>query len=177
MPARTVVLESLSKWSGEGHEVMQPGDYTQLTGRAGRRGIDPVGYGVVLHTPFVPFSQVTQVASAGSHPLRSSFRPTYNMAANLAANYPKDRAIELLSASFGQYQRQEDRSAAITKLAELEERLADEEAKASMRAGLGVRVSGIGQIGCASSARTSWWARCTRATSSTLRVDPVRAGT
>ena len=135
MPARTVVLESLSKWSGEGHEVMQPGDYTQLTGRAGRRGIDPVGYGVVLHTPFVPFSQVTQVASAGSHPLRSSFRPTYNMAANLAANYSKDRALELLSASFGQYQRQEDRSAAITKLAELEERLADEEAKAQCELG------------------------------------------
>ena len=131
MPARTVVLESLSKWSGEGHEIMQPGDYTQLTGRAGRRGIDEVGYGVVLHTPFVPFSQVTQVASAGSHPLRSSFRPTYNMAANLAANYSKERAIELLSASFGQYQRQEDRSAAIAQLAQLEERLGAEEAKAA----------------------------------------------
>ena len=129
MPARTVVLESLSKWSGEGHEIMQPGDYTQLTGRAGRRGIDYVGYGVVLHTPFVPFSQVTQVAAAGSHPLKSSFRPTYNMAANLAANYSKDRAIELLSASFGQYQRQEDRSAAVAKRADLEDRLAEQETK------------------------------------------------
>ena len=130
MPARTVVLESLSKWSGEGHEIMQPGDYTQLTGRAGRRGIDHVGYGVVLHTPFVPFSQVTQVAAAGSHPLKSSFRPTYNMAANLAANYSQERAIELLSASFGQYQRQEDRSATVAKLTELEKRLAEEESKA-----------------------------------------------
>lgn len=135
MPARTVVLESLSKWTGEGHEIMQPGDYTQLTGRAGRRGIDEVGYGVVLHTPFVPFSQVTQVAAAGSHPLRSSFRPTYNMAANLAANYSKDRAIELLSASFGQYQRQEDRTAAVAKLGELERRLAEEEAKAECELG------------------------------------------
>jgi ATP-dependent RNA helicase HelY len=131
MPARTVVLESLSKWSGEGHEIMQPGDYTQLTGRAGRRGIDEVGYGVVLHTPFVPFAQVTQVAAAGSHPLRSSFRPTYNMAANLAANYSKERAIQLLSASFGQYQRQEDRSAAVAQLAVLEERLRVEETKAA----------------------------------------------
>ena len=135
MPARTVVLESLSKWSGEGHEIMQPGDYTQLTGRAGRRGIDEVGYGVVLHTPFVPFSQVTQVAAAGSHPLKSSFRPTYNMAANLAANYSRDRAIELLSASFGQYQRQEDRSAAMARLAELEKHLVEEEAKAACELG------------------------------------------
>lgn len=54
MPARTVVLESLSKWSGEGHELMSPGDYTQLTGRAGRRGIDVAGVGVVLHSPFIP---------------------------------------------------------------------------------------------------------------------------
>lgn len=130
MPARTVVLESLSKWAGEGHETMQPGDYTQLTGRAGRRGIDTVGYGVVLHSPFVQFSRVVEVASTGSHPLRSSFRPTYNMAANLVANYPEPRAEELLAASFAQYQRQEDRSAALVQLGQLEERLLQEEAKA-----------------------------------------------
>jgi ATP-dependent RNA helicase HelY len=135
MPARTVVLESLSKWSGDGHEVMPPGDYTQLTGRAGRRGIDVVGYGVVLHSPFVPFSQVTEVAAAGSHPLRSSFRPTYNMAVNLAANYPRDRAVALLSASFAQFQRQEDRSAAVAQLGLLEERLAQEQARAQCELG------------------------------------------
>jgi ATP-dependent RNA helicase HelY len=130
MPARTVVLESLSKWSGDGHEIMPPGDYTQLTGRAGRRGIDVVGYGVVLHTPLVSFSQVTEVAAAGSHPLRSSFRPTYNMAANLAANYPRERALTLLAASFAQYQREEDRSAAVAQMAILEERLVEEETQA-----------------------------------------------
>lgn len=135
MPARTVVLESLSKWSGEGHEIMSPGDYTQLTGRAGRRGIDVVGYGVVLHSPFVGFAQVTEVAAAGSHPLRSSFRPTYNMAANLAANYPRDRAEALLSASFAQFQRNEDRSAAINQLAILEVRLVEEETRATCERG------------------------------------------
>ncbi|MGQ0848790.1 MAG: DEAD/DEAH box helicase [Actinomycetota bacterium] len=135
MPARTVVLESLSKWSGDGPEVMQPGDYTQLTGRAGRRGIDTFGYGVVLHSPFVPFGQVTAVAAAGSHPLRSSFRPTYNMAANLAANYPRQRALDLLSSSFGQFQRQEDRAAALTRLDQLEERLSEEEVKATCELG------------------------------------------
>ncbi|HSL26303.1 MAG TPA: DEAD/DEAH box helicase [Acidimicrobiia bacterium] len=135
MPARTVVLESLSKWTGEGHEIMPPGDYTQLTGRAGRRGIDVVGYGVVLHSPFVPFSQVTAVAAAGSHPLRSSFRATYNMAANLAANYDRETAEQLLAASFGQFQRQEDRSAAVQLLADLEGRLDEEEARAKCELG------------------------------------------
>lgn len=130
MPARTVVLESLSKFNGETHELMQPGDYTQLTGRAGRRGIDHEGFGVVLHSPYVSLAQVTQIASIGSHPLRSSFRPTYNMAANLVANYARPRALELLSASFAQYQRQEDRRQADEAVRQLEKRLLEEESQA-----------------------------------------------
>ncbi len=105
MPAKTVVLESLSKFTGESHEILRPGDYTQLTGRAGRRGIDVQGYGIVLHSGFVEFGRVAEIASAGAHALRSSFRPSYNMAANLVANYPQDRAERLLNASFGQFQR------------------------------------------------------------------------
>ena len=84
------------------------GDYTQLTGRAGRRGIDTQGFGVVLHSPFVRFRQVTEIASIGAHELRSSFRPTYNMTANLIANYPRDEAETLLEASFAAFQRSED---------------------------------------------------------------------
>ena len=103
MPARAVVLESLTKFGGEGHELLQPGDYTQLTGRAGRRGIDPLGTAVVLHSPYLPFERVAAIAATGSHPLRSSFRPTYNMAANLVAAYPRERAEKLLNASFAQF--------------------------------------------------------------------------
>ena len=89
MPARAVVLESLSKFNGESHEIMQPGDYTQLTGRAGRRGIDTLGTAVVLHRFDLPFERVAAIAAEGSHPLVSSFQPTYNMAANLIANYSR----------------------------------------------------------------------------------------
>ena len=104
MPARTVVLDKLSKYTGDGHELMLPGEFTQLTGRAGRRGIDTIGHGIVLHSPYVPFERVTAIATTGSHPLRSSFRPTYNMVVNLIANYEQDRAEELLRASFAQFQ-------------------------------------------------------------------------
>lgn len=104
MPARTVVLDKLSKYTGEGHELLLPGEYTQLTGRAGRRGIDTIGHGIVLHSPYVPFERVTSIASTGSHPLSSSFRPTYNMVANLIANYERKKAEELLRASFAQFQ-------------------------------------------------------------------------
>ena len=104
MPARTVVLESLTKFTGETHEALEPGDYTQLTGRAGRRGIDTEGFGVALYSRYVPFHEVAKAAGSGAHPLVSSFRVTYNMVANLVANYPAERASDLLSASFANYQ-------------------------------------------------------------------------
>ena len=104
MPARTVVLDRLTKYTGEGHEPLTPGEFTQLTGRAGRRGIDVVGHGVVLHSSSVPLKQVEGIAAWGSHPLRSSFRPTYNMVVNLMANYGRRRSERLLRASFAQFQ-------------------------------------------------------------------------
>jgi ATP-dependent RNA helicase HelY len=104
MPARTVVIEKLSKFTGERHEFLTAGDYTQLTGRAGRRGLDPVGYAVVLWSPFVPFDQVASLASSRSFRLTSAFRPTYNMAANLVQRYEPADARHLLNLSFAQYQ-------------------------------------------------------------------------
>jgi ATP-dependent RNA helicase HelY len=103
MPARSVVIEKLSKFTGERHEFLTPGEYTQLTGRAGRRGIDDVGYAVVLWSPYVPFDQVAGLASTRTYALRSSFRPTYNMACNLVRRYPPDAAHHLLNLSFAQY--------------------------------------------------------------------------
>ncbi len=104
MPARTVVIENLSKFTGERHEFLTAGEYTQLTGRAGRRGIDPVGYAIVLWSPFVPFEQVASLASSRAFRLTSAFRPTYNMAANLVARCAPAEAHHLLNLSFAQYQ-------------------------------------------------------------------------
>ncbi len=103
MPARSVVIEKLTKFTGETHEKLTPGEYTQLTGRAGRRGIDDVGYGIVLWSPFVPFDQVASLVSTRSYELTSAFRPTYNMAANLVRRYQPDEAHHLLNLSFAQY--------------------------------------------------------------------------
>jgi ATP-dependent RNA helicase HelY len=108
MPARTVVIEKLTKYSGERHEFLTPGEYTQLTGRAGRRGIDDVGFAVVLWSPFVPFDQVAALAGTRTYALTSSFRPTYNMAANLVRRYPPDVAHHLLNLSFAQYRADSD---------------------------------------------------------------------
>ncbi len=104
MPARTVVIEKLTKFTGERHESLTPGEYTQLTGRAGRRGIDEIGRAVVLWSPFVSFEDVASLASSKTFFLRSAFRPTYNMAANLVRRYGEDDAYRLLNRSFAQYQ-------------------------------------------------------------------------
>ncbi|MDQ6927709.1 MAG: DEAD/DEAH box helicase [Actinomycetota bacterium] len=108
MPARTVVIEKLSKFTGERHEFLTPGEYTQLTGRAGRRGIDELGNAVVLWSPYVPFDQVAGLASTRTYALSSSFHPTYNMAANLVRRYAPDAAHHLLNLSFAQYRADRD---------------------------------------------------------------------
>ena len=104
MPARSVVIERLTKFTGERREMLTPGEYTQLTGRAGRRGIDDLGFAVVLWSPFVPFEQVAALASSRTYALRSAFRPTYNMAANLVRRYEPEQAHHLLNLSFAQFQ-------------------------------------------------------------------------
>ncbi len=104
MPARSVVIERLTKFTGERREMLTPGEYTQLTGRAGRRGIDDLGFAAVLWSPFVPFEQVAALASSRTYALRSAFRPTYNMAANLVRRYEPAQAHHLLNLSFAQFQ-------------------------------------------------------------------------
>jgi ATP-dependent RNA helicase HelY len=135
MPAKSVVIENLSKFNGESHQLLQSGDYTQLTGRAGRRGIDVEGFGVVLHSPFVKFRQVTEIASAGAHELKSSFRPTYNMTANLVANYEEGEAKELLEASFAAFQREDSRAETGDRIEALAHQLAKEEEEARCERG------------------------------------------
>ena len=103
MPARSVVIEDLWKFQGERHELLTPGEYTQLTGRAGRRGIDELGHAVVLVQRNVAFERVASLASTRTYELTSSFRPSYNMAVNLVRNYTRDEAHHLLNSSFAQF--------------------------------------------------------------------------
>ena len=107
MPARTVVLERLVKFNGEEHVPLTPGEYTQLTGRAGRRGIDVEGHAVVLWHPGESTSEPVEVAGLAStrtFPLRSSFAPSYNMTINLVNRVGPEQAHRLLEQSFAQYQ-------------------------------------------------------------------------
>jgi ATP-dependent RNA helicase HelY len=110
MPARSVVLERLTKFNGETHADITPGEYTQLTGRAGRRGIDVEGHAIVVWHPELDPGRVAGLASTRTYPLRSSFRPSYNMAVNLVGQMGRAAARDLLESSFAQFQA--DRSVA-----------------------------------------------------------------
>ena len=104
MPARSVVLDRLVKWDGSAHVEITAGEYTQLTGRAGRRGIDVEGHAVVVDNGRLDPTALAGLASRRTYPLRSSFRPTYNMAVNLVAQVGRERAREVLETSFAQFQ-------------------------------------------------------------------------
>jgi ATP-dependent RNA helicase HelY len=123
MPARTVVIERLDKWNGDAHVLLTPGEYTQLTGRAGRRGIDRVGHAVVLFQRDLDFKTVAGLVGTRSYPLRSSFAPSYNMAVNLLRQHDVHQAETLLGASFAQFQADRETAHLGKRLVEVEEGL------------------------------------------------------
>ncbi|GGA56322.1 helicase [Pseudoclavibacter endophyticus] len=104
MPARTVVLERLDKFNGESRVQITPGEFTQLTGRAGRRGIDVEGHAVVQWREGLHPQGIASLASRRSYPLNSSFRPSYNMTVNLLDRFGRERSRTVLESSFAQFQ-------------------------------------------------------------------------
>ncbi len=104
MPARSVVIERFTKYGGSGRAMLTSGEYLQLTGRAGRRGLDEEGHAVVAWSNEVPFAEAARVAAAPPPDLRSAFRPTYNLAINLVSRFDRATAEQVLERSFAQWQ-------------------------------------------------------------------------
>jgi superfamily II RNA helicase len=99
-----VVVERFAKFRGADTSALTSGEYQQLTGRAGRRGIDTRGHALVLWSPSTPFGLVARTAIAPPPELVSSFHPTYNLAVNLVRRWSRDESHGLLAASYGQWQ-------------------------------------------------------------------------
>lgn len=104
MPARSVVIDSVSKFVGTGHESIRPSDFAQLSGRAGRRGLDDNGFVIVQWSPRSRLDHVVALAQSRNFTLRSSFRPTSNMIANLAARSTRDNALLVFAKSLVRFQ-------------------------------------------------------------------------
>jgi ATP-dependent RNA helicase HelY len=125
MPARACVVSSFTKFDGTGFHSLTAGELTQLMGRAGRRGIDPVGHGVILKEADVDVRDIYDAAIGGEMSVDSKFAPTYTMVLSLLRTRTVERAEELLDKSFGQYQNVQRADHWSEKRGNLEERLAD----------------------------------------------------
>jgi len=104
MPARSVVLERFTKYSDNGRQFLTSGEFAQMTGRAGRRGLDDEGHAIVCFAPEVSLFDIGRVALAPPSDLHSSFRPTYNFTSNLVNHFPQETALEVVQRSFAQFE-------------------------------------------------------------------------
>ncbi|MEM9511313.1 MAG: DEAD/DEAH box helicase [Cyanobacteria bacterium P01_E01_bin.48] len=103
MPARTTAISSLSKRTDNGHRLLTASEFLQMSGRAGRRGKDTIGYVVTMQTPFEGAREAAYLATSEADPLVSQFTPSYGMVLNLLQKHALETARELVERSFGQY--------------------------------------------------------------------------
>jgi len=103
MPARTTVISSISKRTDRGHRLLNASEFLQMSGRAGRRGMDEIGYVVTVQTPFEGAKEAAHLATSTADPLVSQFAPSYGMVMNLLQTHSLDQARDLVERSFGQY--------------------------------------------------------------------------
>lgn len=103
MPARSTVISAVSKRTDSGHRMLTPSEFLQMSGRAGRRGMDEIGYVTVVGTAFQSPEEVADLVTSDANPLESRFSPTYSMVLNLLQRFSLDEAKELILKSFGYY--------------------------------------------------------------------------
>ena len=110
MPARTVGFLGLRKYDGYQHRSLHPGEFFQCAGRAGRRGMDSVGYVVAL-VPRVmhELKAYNSLLTRGVDPIISSFSLSYNTVINLVENHSPEEREVILRSSFDYYIRRKEK--------------------------------------------------------------------
>lgn len=103
MPARATVITSVSKRSDNGHRLLTASEFLQMSGRAGRRGMDTCGYVITISSPYETASEIALLARSHPEPLNSRFSPSYGMVVNLLDRYSMDEAERLIGKSFGAF--------------------------------------------------------------------------
>src|SRR5579884_1041348 len=105
MPARSVVLGSLSKFDGQEMRLLTPNEYRQLTGRAGRRGLDVHGAAIIPYSPWEPFEASFERITGELLPVTSSFVVRYNSVLNLWRPGDVQHLRRICASSLREFQR------------------------------------------------------------------------
>lgn len=104
-PCRTVCFDAVTKWDGTTFRALSNREYFQMAGRAGRRGLDEIGYVfTVVDFNFFSPEEFPTMSGADVEPLRSRFTLTYNTVLNLVANYSPEEIRDVLEKNFASYQ-------------------------------------------------------------------------
>lgn len=125
MPARTTIISSISKRTDDGHRLLTANEFLQMSGRAGRRGMDEIGYVVIVGTPFQTPDEVYNLATSSSNPLESKFEPCYSMVLNLLQRFSLDEAKELILKTFGYFSSSDRLLPLINELKRYEENISE----------------------------------------------------
>lgn len=125
MPARTTIISSISKRTDDGHRLLTANEFLQMSGRAGRRGMDEIGYVVIVGTPFQTPEEVYNLATSSSNPLESKFEPCYSMVLNLLQRFSLDEAKELILKTFGYFSSSDRLLPLINELKRYEENISE----------------------------------------------------
>ena len=125
MPARTTIISSISKRTDTGHRILSANEFLQMSGRAGRRGMDKIGYVVVVGTPFQTPEEVAGLALSDANPLESRFSPRYSMVLNLLQRFSMEEARELIFKTFGYFSSTDRLSPLLAKKEKKEKEIAE----------------------------------------------------
>eukprot|EP01063_Lacrimia_lanifica_P040429 TRINITY_DN9150_c0_g1_i1.p1 TRINITY_DN9150_c0_g1~~TRINITY_DN9150_c0_g1_i1.p1 ORF type:complete len:974 (+),score=478.42 TRINITY_DN9150_c0_g1_i1:63-2984(+) len=123
MPARTVVFTSVRKFDGSNNRWLTSGEYVQMSGRAGRRGIDTHGLAIAMIDEAIPPETIKAMTSGQADPLNSAFHLTYNMVLNVLRVEDID-PLYIMCRSFLQFQTDQGRPKLEGQIKDIEEKIA-----------------------------------------------------
>ena len=111
MPAKAVIFSSMTKWDGANFRMLNTKEYFQLAGRAGRRGLDKIGYAVgIVDRKDGAIDKILNLLEGDKEPIRSQFKLSFNTVMHLLAHHTPEEREVILKSNFDYFVRRQEGS-------------------------------------------------------------------